>query len=191
MVIHEIVAAGCCDGLELMVGKPIAKVTTGSCEGVVKLIVGVVHLIYPEHCLEAPPRRVGSCAHQWKFLDERFYLLPHIREHRSAVGVCRRLSRALRNRIAQMTSDFLVVEPLQAHICPSSLQKYGDYFTIGFPQYSFLPQSRHLNPAHTESKCSIAAATSAGSSVSMPASKLRLRPDFIPIPAPVRLAEPM
>ena len=45
----------------------------------------------------------------------------------------------------------------------SPLQKHGSYFTIGSPQYSFLPQSLHLNPAHTESKWSIAAATSAGS----------------------------
>ena len=53
----------------------------------------------------------------------------------------RGISRALRNR------------------CRSD----GSYFTIGSPQYSFLPQSLHLNPAYTESKWYIVAATSVGS----------------------------
>ena len=52
MVVHELISAGCCDGLELMIGEPAAEVTSGSRQGVVELIVWVVHPIYPEHCLE-------------------------------------------------------------------------------------------------------------------------------------------
>ena len=54
MVVHEVISAGCGDGLELMVRKPAAEVTSGSREGVVELIVGIVHLIYPEGSLETP-----------------------------------------------------------------------------------------------------------------------------------------
>ena len=62
---------------------------------------------------------------------------------------------------------------------------------IGSPQYFFRPQSLHLNPAQTESNWFMAASTSSGSSVRMPASKFLVRVLFIPIPAPVRLAEPI
>ena len=54
MVVHEVISAGCCHGLELMVGEPAAEVSSGSREGVVELIVRVVHPIHSEHGLEAP-----------------------------------------------------------------------------------------------------------------------------------------
>ena len=54
MVVQELIATGCGDGLELMVRKPAAKVSSGSREGVVELIVRVVHSIHSEHGLEAP-----------------------------------------------------------------------------------------------------------------------------------------
>ena len=53
MVVHEVISAGCGDGLELMVGEPAAEMLPGSCEGVVELVVGIVHLIDTEHSLEA------------------------------------------------------------------------------------------------------------------------------------------
>ena len=53
MVIHEVIAARSGDGLELMVGEPAAEMLPGSCEGVVELVVGIVHLIDTEHSLEA------------------------------------------------------------------------------------------------------------------------------------------
>lgn len=46
-------------------------------------------------------------------------------------------------------------------------------------------------PCHTASNWSAAASTSAGSSVRIPASKLRVVGPFMPSPAPVRFAEPM
>ena len=49
MMVHEVIAAGSGDGLELVVREPASEVLTGHSKGVVELIVGVVHLIYPEH----------------------------------------------------------------------------------------------------------------------------------------------
>ena len=59
MVVHEVISAGCGDGLELMVRKTAAEVTSGSREGVVELVVGIVHLIDTEHGLEAPLVETG------------------------------------------------------------------------------------------------------------------------------------
>ena len=65
MVVHEVISAGCCDGLELMVGEPAAEVTSGRREGVVELIVGIVHLIDTEHGLETSFVETGVMSHQW------------------------------------------------------------------------------------------------------------------------------
>lgn len=71
------------------------------------------------------------------------------------------------------------------------------YFIIYIPdkliidlQNCFLPQFLHQLPCHTESKMSAALWTSVSSLVSNPASKLRLLALFMPMPAPVRFAEP-
>ena len=52
MVVHEVISAGCCDGLQLMVRKLAAEMLSGSRQGVVELIIGIVHLIDTEHGLE-------------------------------------------------------------------------------------------------------------------------------------------
>ena len=65
MVVHEVISAGCCDGLELMVGELASEVTSGSREGVVELIVGIVHLIDTEHGLETSFVETGVMSHQW------------------------------------------------------------------------------------------------------------------------------
>lgn len=52
-------------------------------------------------------------------------------------------------------------------------------------------QLLQYSPDQTEWKWSAAASTSVRSSVKIPASKLRLPSDFIPMPAPVRFAEPI
>ena len=59
MMIHEVIAAGCRNGLELMVGEPAAEMLPGSREGVVELVFGIVHLIDTEHGLEAPLVEIG------------------------------------------------------------------------------------------------------------------------------------
>ena len=76
----------------------------------------------------------------------------------------------------------------------SSLLLYVSLFPfsyfIGSAQYSLRPQSLQNLPIHTLSNCSMAASSISGSSVRIPASKFRFFGDFMPIPAPVRLAEP-
>ena len=89
MVVHEVISAGCCDGLELMVGEPAAEVTSGSREGVVELIFGVVHLIYLEDSLETSFIETGVVRNEGEALDERFNLLPDVWEYRCIFGVLR------------------------------------------------------------------------------------------------------
>ena len=62
---------------------------------------------------------------------------------------------------------------------------------MGSVQYWRRPQRVQCSPRHTLSNCSQAASINEASSVSIPASKLRRLLLFIPMPAPVRLAEPM
>ena len=89
MVVHEVISAGCGDGLQLMVGEPAAEMLPGSCEGVVELVVGIVHLIYPEDSLEAPFIEAGIVRNQRESLDERFYLLPDVWEYRCIFSILR------------------------------------------------------------------------------------------------------
>lgn len=49
----QVIAAGGRHGLQLAVRQSASVMLTGSCEGVVKLIVRIVHLIYPEHLFQA------------------------------------------------------------------------------------------------------------------------------------------
>lgn len=64
-------------------------------------------------------------------------------------------------------------------------------YLIGSVQYWRRPQRVQCSPRQTLSNCSQAASIRDASSVSIPASKLRRLLLFMPIPAPVRLAEPM
>ena len=89
MVVHEVISAGCRNGLELMVRKTAAEVSSGSREGVVELIVRVVHLIDTEHGLEAPFVETGIVRNLRESIDERFYLLPDVWEYRCIFGILR------------------------------------------------------------------------------------------------------
>lgn len=64
-------------------------------------------------------------------------------------------------------------------------------YCIGSAQYWRRPHFLQCSPRHTLSKCSIVDSTRPGSSVRIPASKLRRLVLFMPIPAPVRFAEPI
>ena len=89
MVVHEVISAGCCDGLQLMVRKLAAEMLPGSREGVVELVVGVVHPIYLEDCLETSFVETGVVRNEGEALDERFNLLPDVWEYRCIFGVLR------------------------------------------------------------------------------------------------------
>ena len=65
------------------------------------------------------------------------------------------------------------------------------YAKMGSGQKSLRLQVLQCLPIQTSSNWSIAFATISGSSVRMPASKLRVPSAFMPMPAPVRLALPI
>lgn len=71
------------------------------------------------------------------------------------------------------------------------LLKWAAGYTIRSPQKALRPHLRQWVPIQTRSNWSMADSTRAGSLVRIPASKLRRRLLFMPMPAPVRLAEPM
>ena len=102
MVVHEVISAGCCDGLQLMVRKLAAEMLPGSRQGVVELVVGVVHPIYLEDCLETSFVETGVVRNEGEALDERFNLLPDIGEHRSVI-------RVLRTQTVDLLAEPLVV----------------------------------------------------------------------------------
>ena len=52
VMVEQIIAAGCCHGVELMVGKQLAEVLSRGPIGAVELIVRVIHLIASHHGLE-------------------------------------------------------------------------------------------------------------------------------------------
>ena len=67
----------------------------------------------------------------------------------------------------------------------------ADNYAIGSGQKSLRLQALQWRPIHSSSNWFMACSTIAGSSVRIPASKLRLSAVFMPMPAPVRLALPM
>ena len=52
MMILEVIAAGVCNGMELVIGQRMTELSAGCCEGIVKTIVWIVHLIDLEHCFQ-------------------------------------------------------------------------------------------------------------------------------------------
>ena len=72
-----------------MVGEPAAEVTSGSRQGVVELVVRVVHPIHFEHSLETSFIETGVVRNEREALDERFNLLPDVWEYRCIFSVLR------------------------------------------------------------------------------------------------------
>lgn len=89
MMVHEVIAAGGCHCLQLVVWETMPEVPAGGGEGVLEFVVGVVHLIYAERGLQATLVEAGVVCHQGKALDEWGNFLPHIGEHGCSVGIVR------------------------------------------------------------------------------------------------------
>ena len=102
MVVHEVISAGCGDGLELMVRKLAAEMLPGSRQGVVELVVWVVHLIYLEDSLETSFIETGVVRNEGEALDERFNLLPDVWEYRCIFSI-------LRSKPVYLLAETLVV----------------------------------------------------------------------------------
>ncbi len=87
VMVEQIIAAGCCHGVELMVGKQLAEVLSRGPIGTVELIVGVIHLIAAHHGLEATFVERTVVRHERQTLDKRLNLLPDIWKYRCVLGV--------------------------------------------------------------------------------------------------------
>ena len=77
-MVLEVVAAGVCNGMELVIGqraRPLVacyrrdarmtELSAGCCEGIVKTIVWIVHLIDLEHCFQTSFIEAGIMSHEW------------------------------------------------------------------------------------------------------------------------------
>lgn len=87
MVVFEMVATGFGDGVKLVVREEFAEVTARGSAGAKELIIRVIHLVASEHGLQAALIEGTVVSHQRQALDERRYLLPHVRENGSVFGV--------------------------------------------------------------------------------------------------------
>ena len=64
MMILEVVAAGGCNSVELMIGQRMTELSAGCCEGIVKAVVRIVHLIDFEHRFQASFIETGIMGHE-------------------------------------------------------------------------------------------------------------------------------
>ena len=65
----------------------MAKHSARDTKGVIKLIVGIVHLIYTEGCLEATLVEGFVMCHEGQSFNKWFYLSPNFREEWGRVGI--------------------------------------------------------------------------------------------------------
>lgn len=65
----------------------MAEHSASDTKGVVKLIVGVVHLIYTEGCLEAALVEGFVMCHEGQSFNKWLYLSPNFREEWGRVGI--------------------------------------------------------------------------------------------------------
>ena len=85
----EIMAAGGGDGLELVVGEPIAEVAARRRKGVVEDIIGIVHPIDAEDGAEAAFVERAVVRDQREPFYQGLDLCPYIRKHRCVFRICR------------------------------------------------------------------------------------------------------
>ena len=87
IVVHrEVVAAKGCNSMQLMI-LCTGKSPAGSGKGVVKAVVGIIHLINLERGFKAALVKAFVMSHQRQPLNERLHLLPHLAEHRCLLGI--------------------------------------------------------------------------------------------------------
>lgn len=89
MVVLKVEAAGCRDGLELVVGQAAAEMAAGSQQRIVEAIIRIIHLIDAMDGLEAALVETRVMCHQRQPLDHRGDLFPHVRKYRRLVRVTR------------------------------------------------------------------------------------------------------
>ena len=89
MVVRELVTAGSGDGLKLMVWEPLSIIPSRCRQGIMELIVRVVHLIDAKYLLETSLVKSAVVGYERKSLDERTGFFPDIRENGSVLRILR------------------------------------------------------------------------------------------------------
>ena len=102
MMARQVVPAGCCHCLQLMIRKAAAEMPAGSGQCIVENIVRIIHLINPVNGLQAAFIEAGVVRHQWVIFQQRMDLLPDLREHR-------RVLRIFRPKTVHLAAEPLVV----------------------------------------------------------------------------------
>ncbi len=87
VVIGQIIAAGRCHCLQLVVWQTAAVVLPRGRKGIEELVIRVAHLVDTEHLFQASFVKRTVMRHQRQALNLRGNLLPHIREHRGVFRV--------------------------------------------------------------------------------------------------------
>ena len=65
MMILKVVTTGGCNSVELMIGQRMTELSAGCCEGIVKAVVRIVHLIDSEHSFQTTFIEAGIMSHEW------------------------------------------------------------------------------------------------------------------------------
>ena len=86
MVVRQVVTTGGSNGLQLVIGK-VAELAAGDAKCIVKLIVGIVHLIDTEHRFQTSFVKRFVVGNKWQALDKRLYLCPYLGKNRGFIGV--------------------------------------------------------------------------------------------------------
>lgn len=86
MVLKD-VSAGLAYRVKLVIRQPFAEMASGCGEGIVKLIIGVIHLIDLEGCFKAAFVEPGVVRDERETLDEWLHLLPDMLEAWRVISV--------------------------------------------------------------------------------------------------------
>ena len=87
MMIDKVISAGSRNGLQLMIGKPVAIVSAGCGQSVQKDVIRIIHLIHAENGLQATFIKAGIVRHKRQPIYLRRNLLPDIGEYRRIVRI--------------------------------------------------------------------------------------------------------
>ena len=64
VMVFEIVAASRSNGLQLVIRQRMTELPTGSSQGIVETVVGIVHLVHLEHSLQTTFVEAGIVSHK-------------------------------------------------------------------------------------------------------------------------------
>ena len=95
VMVLEVVATGSCNGMELVIGQRMTELSAGCCQGIVDLVVGIIHLIRLKCRFQTTFVKSGIVSHEgdsgylvsviiWFLVreeyvnDASFQLLPHL-----------------------------------------------------------------------------------------------------------------